>query len=74
VALHLLRLPHSAALRIALIERAQMARGLAYARRDGSFLLNVPAGHMSASSVDPLEFLAYAQRTLPNAKAGVPAP
>lgn len=44
VALHLLRLPHSAPLGIVLIERAQMARGLAYARRDGSFLLNVPAG------------------------------
>jgi uncharacterized NAD(P)/FAD-binding protein YdhS len=69
VALHLLRLPHAAPLRIVLIERAQMARGLAYASRDGSFLLNVPAGRMSASSVDPWEFLAYAQRTLPNAKA-----
>jgi uncharacterized NAD(P)/FAD-binding protein YdhS len=69
VAMHLLRLPHSSALRIVLIERAQMARGTAYARRQGPYLLNVPAGRMSASSVDPLEFVAYAQRTLPNATA-----
>src|SRR5215468_8619528 len=69
VALHLLRLPHSAPLRIVLIERAQRAGGLAYASREGPYLLNVPAGRMSASSVDPLEFLAYAQRALPTASA-----
>lgn len=69
VAIHLLRLPQSAPLRIVLIERAPMAGGLAYASREGRYLLNVPAGRMSASSVDPLEFLAYAQRTLPNANA-----
>ena len=70
VAIHLLRLPHSNPLRIVLVDRAQMARGVAYARREGSYLLNVPAGRMSASSVDPLEFLAYAQRMLPHATAG----
>jgi uncharacterized NAD(P)/FAD-binding protein YdhS len=69
VAIHLLRLPHSTPLRIVLIERGQMARGLAYARREGSYLLNVPAGRMSASSLDPLEFLEYAQRKLPHATA-----
>ena len=69
VALHLLRLPHSGPLRIVLVERAQLARGVAYARRAEPYLLNVPAGRMSASSVDPLEFLAYAQRTRPNASA-----
>lgn len=69
VALHLLRLPHSGPLRIVLIERTQKAGGVAYARREGPYPLNVPAGRMSASSVDPLEFLAYAQRTLPNATA-----
>ena len=57
VAIHLLRLPHTGPLRIVLIERAHMARGVAYARREGPYLLNVPAGRMSASSVDPLEFL-----------------
>jgi len=66
VAIHLLRLPHSRTLRIVLVERAQIARGVAYARREGPYLLNVPAGRMSASSVDSLEFLTYAQRTLPN--------
>ena len=69
VAIHLLRLPHPGPLRIVLVERAQMARGVAYARRAEPYLLNVPAGRMSASSVDPAQFLAYAQRTLPNARA-----
>jgi uncharacterized NAD(P)/FAD-binding protein YdhS len=69
VAIHLLRLPHSGPQRIVLVERAQMARGVAYARRAEPYLLNVPAGRMSASSVDPAQFLAYAQRTLPNARA-----
>jgi uncharacterized NAD(P)/FAD-binding protein YdhS len=68
VAIHLLRLPHPRPLRIVLVERAQMARGVAYARRGEPYLLNVPAGRMSASSVDPAQFLAYAQRTLPNAR------
>jgi uncharacterized NAD(P)/FAD-binding protein YdhS len=69
VAIHLLRLPHSMPLRIVLIERARMAGGIAYGAPEGSYLLNVPAGRMSASSADPLEFLTYAQRTLPNATA-----
>ena len=67
VAIHLLRLPHSEPLRIVLVERAQLAGGVAYARREQPYLLNVPAARMSASSADPLEFLAYAQRTLPHA-------
>jgi uncharacterized NAD(P)/FAD-binding protein YdhS len=67
VAIHLLRLPHSAPLRIVLVERANFARGVAYARREKPYLLNVPASRMSASSGDPLEFLTYAQRTLPHA-------
>jgi uncharacterized NAD(P)/FAD-binding protein YdhS len=67
VAIHLLRLPHSAPLRIVLVERANFARGVAYARRETPYLLNVPASRMSASSHDPLEFLRYAQRTLPHA-------
>ena len=69
VAIHLLRLPQPAPLRIVLIDRAPTAGGLAYAIRERPYLLNVPAGRMSASSVDPLEFLAYARRTLPNARA-----
>jgi len=69
VAIHLLRLPHAAPLRVVLVERASFARGVAYARREKSYLLNVPAARMSASSTDPLEFLRYAQRTLPHATA-----
>jgi hypothetical protein len=67
VAIHLLRLPHSEPLRIVLVERAQLAGGVAYARREQPYLLSVPAARMSASSADPLEFLEYAQRTLPHA-------
>ena len=40
VAIHLLRLPHSAPLRIVLIERAPTAGGLAYAIRERPYLLN----------------------------------
>jgi uncharacterized NAD(P)/FAD-binding protein YdhS len=67
VAINLLRLPHSDPLRIVLVERANFARGLAYARREQPYLLNVPAARMSVSSADPLEFLAYARRKLPEA-------
>ena len=40
VAIHLLRLPHSGPLRIVLVERAQLARGVAYARRAEPYLLS----------------------------------
>jgi len=70
VAIHLLRLPHAEPLRIVLIEREQMARGIAYARRDKPYLLNVPAARMSLNAAEPLQFLAYAQRSLPKATAG----
>jgi uncharacterized NAD(P)/FAD-binding protein YdhS len=46
-----------------------MACGVAFASRHRSYLLNVPAGRMSASSADPLEFLCFAQRTRPDATA-----
>jgi uncharacterized NAD(P)/FAD-binding protein YdhS len=48
--------------RVVLIDRADIARGVAYARRDFQFLLNVPAGRMSANSADPNEFLNFARR------------
>jgi len=51
---------------IILIERARaMGPGLAYASRDQTYLLNVPAGRLSADSRDPLQFLRFAQETLP---------
>ena len=69
LAVQLLRLPHAQPLRIALVERAKLARGVAYGSGTTSYLLNVPAGRMSASSAEPLEFLSFARRTLPNATA-----
>jgi uncharacterized NAD(P)/FAD-binding protein YdhS len=51
---------------VALIERGPvMGRGVAYAVRDWPYLLNVPAGRLSADSQDPLQFLHFAQRTMP---------
>ncbi len=69
VALNLLRLGQFDPLRIVLVDRAQIARGVAYADREYPYLLNVPAGRMSASSCAPSEFLAFAQRWLPRATA-----
>jgi uncharacterized NAD(P)/FAD-binding protein YdhS len=52
---------------IVLIERnGAMGRGVAYAKRDFPYLLNVPAARLSADSRDPLQFLRYAQARLPH--------
>jgi uncharacterized NAD(P)/FAD-binding protein YdhS len=68
LAANLLRLPASRALDIILIERgATMGRGVAYAQHEFPYLLNVPAGRLSAESREPLQFLRFARRTLPNA-------
>jgi uncharacterized NAD(P)/FAD-binding protein YdhS len=70
VAANLLRLSYWKPLRVVLVDRApSMARGAAYADRPYPYLLNVPAGRMSANSREPLEFLAFAQRKLPGAAA-----
>jgi uncharacterized NAD(P)/FAD-binding protein YdhS len=69
VAVDLLRSAHERPVRVVLIDRDTIARGVAYARRPYRYLLNVPAGRMSANSADPTEFLAFARRTLPNAGA-----
>ena len=58
-----------APLRILLIDRAQPGRGLAYARRSYPYLLNVPAGRMSADGTDAGAFLRFARRHLPRAQA-----
>ena len=68
LAINLLR-DASAPLCIHLIDREQIARGVAYARRPFPYLLNVPAGRMSASAADPDEFLRFARRRLPHASA-----
>jgi uncharacterized NAD(P)/FAD-binding protein YdhS len=70
VAINLLRLSYWRPARIVLVERGpRMARGAAYADRSYDYLLNVPAGRMSMSSSDPLEFLKFAQQRIPEATA-----
>jgi len=63
----LLRLPHPQPVRVVLIERNPESGGAAYAPAQSPYLLNVPAGRMSASSVEPLEFLNFARRIDPEA-------
>jgi uncharacterized NAD(P)/FAD-binding protein YdhS len=70
VAANLLRSQHWATTQIVLVERsANVARGKAYAERDYPYLLNVPAGRMSADPASPLDFLSFAQHRIPDATA-----
>ncbi len=69
VAINLLRLAGSEPLTLVLLDRVRGARGLAYARREYPYLLNVPAGRMAATSAEPAEFLAFAQRRRPGTTA-----
>src|SRR6202011_1113504 len=70
MAANLLRRPPMNIAEIVLIERGPaMGRGVAYAVRDCPYLLNVPAGRLSADSQDPLQFLRFAQRTMPDTDA-----
>jgi uncharacterized NAD(P)/FAD-binding protein YdhS len=70
VAANLLKAQHWSATQVVLIERAaQIARGTAYAERGYPYLLNVPAGRMSADANSPLDFLNFAQNHIPDATA-----
>jgi uncharacterized NAD(P)/FAD-binding protein YdhS len=70
VAANLLKSQHWATTRIVLVERsASVARGKAYADREYPYLLNVPAGRMSADPSAPLDFLSFAQHRIPDATA-----
>ncbi len=69
VATNLLQMEHPRALRILLLDRGEIGRGVAYASRPYPYLLNAPIGRMSATSTDPLEFLKFIQRDLPPATA-----
>jgi uncharacterized NAD(P)/FAD-binding protein YdhS len=70
VAANLLRSQHWATTQIVLVERStSVARGKAYADREYPYLLNVPAGRMSADPASPLEFLSFAQHRIPDATA-----
>jgi len=58
----LLRRNRARELDLVLIGRdGAVGRGIAYARREVDYLLNVPAGRLSANADDPLEFLRFAQ-------------
>lgn len=68
LAANLLRRPPPDATDIVLIERGSaMGRGVAYAVREFPYLLNVPAARLSADSRDPMQFLRFARRHLPDA-------
>src|SRR5882724_9162292 len=70
VARCLLKNPYGQALHLILIERGgAFARGLAYARRDFPYLLNVPASRMSATAGDANQFLDFARRQRAQAQA-----
>jgi uncharacterized NAD(P)/FAD-binding protein YdhS len=69
LACNLLRRPWSRPVRITLIDRDPPGHGLAYAEREHPFVLNVPAGRMSATSTEPLDFVRFAQARDP--KVGV---
>jgi uncharacterized NAD(P)/FAD-binding protein YdhS len=62
VAIHLLRQPASAPLRIIICEpRAELGAGVAYATRDYPYPLNVAAGQMSVDAAVPADFLDFAR-------------
>ncbi len=69
VAIHLLQRPAGSPLRVVLLDRETTGRGLAYADRGYPYLLNVPAGRMSANADEPLDFLNFAQTHIPTATA-----
>ena len=70
LAAHLLRETPRVDTDIVLIERGPaVGRGVAYARRGWPYLLNVPAGRLSADARSPLQFLHFAQRFNPHANA-----
>jgi uncharacterized NAD(P)/FAD-binding protein YdhS len=65
LARELLRRAQDRPLRVLLVGREEPGRGIAYARRRHPYLLNVPAGRMSASAADPEEFLRFARKVRP---------
>lgn len=69
LATNLLRRKTSGAWRIVLVERSAQIGGPAYVARDYPYLLNVPAGRMSADSRAPDAFLRFAQRRAPATSA-----
>ena len=63
LATRLLREASAEPMHIVLIERsAELGRGVAYALHDHPYLLNVPAGQMSADSARPADFLEFVRQ------------
>jgi len=70
LAVNLLRRPGAIPTEIVLVERGPaMNRGVAYAARNIPYLLNVPAGRLSADSADAHQFLNFVRAQLPEADA-----
>jgi uncharacterized NAD(P)/FAD-binding protein YdhS len=69
VAINLLQHSSGTALRVVLVDPASAGRGVAYANRDYPYLLNVPAGRMSADATVPLDFLNFALTRFAHATA-----
>jgi uncharacterized NAD(P)/FAD-binding protein YdhS len=69
VAINLLQQQSAEPRRVLLVDRAPAGRGVAYADRGYPYLLNVPAGRMSADAGDPLDFLKFALTRIPGATA-----
>ena len=68
LAANLLKAPLREPTRIVLVERRpEVGSGVAYSVRSPAYLLNVPAGRMSATSSDPKQFLDFARRHNPDA-------
>jgi uncharacterized NAD(P)/FAD-binding protein YdhS len=73
-AVNLLRQNSRGTVRIILVDRGtRPGRGLAYGTWDDNFLLNVPAGNMSALADDPDHFVGFA-RTLIRLSTQPPLP
>lgn len=66
LAANLLRNPPPRPTHVVLVERCAELGGAAYAQRDYPYLLNVPAGRMSADSRAPGAFLDFVQRRRPD--------
>lgn len=68
LATYLLRLSYWKPLRVVLVDRTGcIGRGAAYADSGYPFVLNVPAGRMSGSSREPMDFLEFARVRHPDA-------
>jgi len=68
VAVHLFR-EQSVAAQVVLIDPKSAGRGVAYAQCEYPYLLNVPAGRMSAEPGNPAAFLEFVKARLPSATA-----